>query len=380
MQDFLAKPSPNKSSKKQPSEPSQTLDTSSVSKLLQKAVMEAARSEAFPHANEIELEKLSFALRTKSKGSTMEVSSGVCLAIASAVLKEQLKLGTPVGSDSTLLLALQVAQDLARRLSQTGGILPSPTTVSETGHLVWQLQLPKKAGTPFVRGHRPAAEPEQLPLQNQLVVRIQHAFLLALCVLSPFSIRQTSFHVPAFDQEVFELYCRYQAATHDDHDKTEQGYTSFLVDTPLKPQKAPEGSFLPGYGTWHMHYRLNGTLVAVAVLDILPDSIISVYFFWDRSLEHLNFGTYSALNELEFARVAGIKFYYLGWYVHTSKKMNYKSSFYPTEILCPDSLVYVPLNDEVREKLDRDGYATLSPQVRSLYFFALSSAAARSSR
>jgi arginyl-tRNA---protein transferase len=113
-----------------------------------------------------------------------------------------------------------------------------------------------------------------------------------------------------------------------------------------------------------MHYRLNGTLVAVAVLDILPESIVSVYFFWDRTLEHLNLGTYSALNELEFARAAGIKYYCLGWYVHTSKKMNYKSSFQPTEILCPDTLTYVPLDASVREKLDLDGYARLDTKVR----------------
>lgn len=175
---------------------------------------------------------------------------------------------------------------------------------------------------------------------------------------------KTSFHEPKFDPEVFDLYTRYQTAVHQEQKVTEKSYTNFLIVSPLKREAAPEGSILPGLGTWHMHYRLNGTLVGVAVLDILPESIVSVYFFWDRSLEEHNLGTFSALNELDLAKRAGIKYYYLGWYVHTSKKMNYKSSFSPTEILCPDTLKYVPLDDSVRSKLDEAGYARLDDTVR----------------
>lgn len=55
-----------------------------------------------------------------------------------------------------------------------------------------------------------------------------------------------------------------------------------------------------------MLYRIDGKLIAVGVLDVLPESISSVYFFYDPEYEFLNLGTYSALrfvkNEMTLLR------------------------------------------------------------------------------
>lgn len=52
----------------------------------------------------------------------------------------------------------------------------------------------------------------------------------------------------------------------------------------------------------------------------------------------------------------------LGWYVHTSFKMNYKATFRPQEILCPVTHRWVPLDKRVRALLDEYGCCRLAPQ------------------
>lgn len=61
----------------------------------------------------------------------------------------------------------------------------------------------------------------------------------------------------------------------------------------LKEWTSSENSGPPqGYGSFHEQYWLNGTLIAVAVLDILPYCVSSVYFFYDPSYSHLSLGTF----------------------------------------------------------------------------------------
>ena len=44
------------------------------------------------------------------------------------------------------------------------------------------------------------------------------------------------------------------------------------------------------YGSYHQLYRLNGELIAFAVLDILPGCVSSVYFVWDPDWSGLALG------------------------------------------------------------------------------------------
>jgi len=165
-------------------------------------------------------------------------------------------------------------------------------------------------------------------------------------------------------EEVFQLYKKYQRTIHkeEEYKITPESYVGFLVQTPLI-REMPTNNEGPteGYGTFHMHYRLDGKLVAVAVLDLLPHSINAVYFFWDTDYPYLNLGIYSALKEIELAKnTPGINYYYLGWYIHTCRKMNYKATFKPSQLLCPDTYAYVYFS-EGRKLLDENGYSRLAP-------------------
>jgi arginine-tRNA-protein transferase len=78
--------------------------------------------------------------------------------------------------------------------------------------------------------------------------------------------------------------------------------------------------------------------VAVGVVDVLPHGLSSVYLFYDPSFarEAVPMGKYAILREIEYARDAlRLPYYYLGYYIESCPKMNYKIDFKPSELLCP---------------------------------------------
>jgi arginine-tRNA-protein transferase len=74
----------------------------------------------------------------------------------------------------------------------------------------------------------------------------------------------------------------------------------------------------PGYGSFHQCYYLDDKLIAVAVLDVLPKCLSSVYFLYDPDYNFLQLGKYSALREIAMTKElynAGLQdlhWYYMG--------------------------------------------------------------------
>lgn len=172
----------------------------------------------------------------------------------------------------------------------------------------------------------------------------------------------------SFDPEEFALYSRYQLKVHNDkpHNVTESSYRRFLVDTPLL-QVSPTGdSTVPpcGFGSFHQQYLIDGQLVAVGVVDILPNCLSSKYLFWDPDFAFLSLGKYSALQEIGWVKenqvyCPSLQYYYLGYYIHSCNKMRYKAAYRPSELLCPLRYQWVPF-DIARPLLDRKPYVVLS--------------------
>ncbi|KAF8071041.1 ATE1 [Scenedesmus sp. PABB004] len=187
-----------------------------------------------------------------------------------------------------------------------------------------------------------------------------------------------------FIQEEFDLYVKYQVGQHGDDpaELTPARYRSFLVDTPLipvppPPPEAPGGAGAEagaaagaggpacGYGSFHQQYWLDGRLVAVGVVDVLPRCLSSKYFFWDPALAGLSPGRYGALREIGWvgaaaARAPALAYYYLGYYIHTCPKMAYKAEYAPSELLCPAAQLWVRLDAGARAALDAAPYVALS--------------------
>jgi arginine-tRNA-protein transferase len=128
-------------------------------------------------------------------------------------------------------------------------------------------------------------------------------------------------HPPVFSREHFDLYQRYQTQRHpgggmDDPDP--QKYTQFLVGSHM------DSTFY--------EFRLADRLMAVAVVDQLPDGLSAVYTFYDPAELARGLGVYAVLWEIERARALGLPYLYLGYWIESSRKMAYKAGFSPLEV------------------------------------------------
>lgn len=166
--------------------------------------------------------------------------------------------------------------------------------------------------------------------------------------------------VPAqFRLDAYEIFKRYQMSVHNEppdqcgHD----AYLRFLVDSPLINERVSP-SVDVWYGTFHILYKLSGRLFAVGVVDLLPQCLSSVYLFYDPEFARLSPGTLSALKEIEWVRrgepwYPSMRFYYMGFYIHSCPKMRYKISFQPSELLCEVTKNWIPTTTAKRV-LDAD--------------------------
>lgn len=172
----------------------------------------------------------------------------------------------------------------------------------------------------------------------------------------------------SFDPQEFALYKKYQIKVHNDRpqDVEEKSYRRFLVDTPLVYVPATDDNTVPtcGFGSFHQQYLIDGQLIAVGVVDILPKCFSSKYLFWDPDFAFLSLGKYSALQEIKWVQemqkiCPSLQYYYLGYYIHSCPKMRYKAAYNPSELLCPVRYQWIPFQVS-KPLLDRKPYVCLS--------------------
>jgi len=159
----------------------------------------------------------------------------------------------------------------------------------------------------------------------------------------------------------YEVFLKYQMTVH--HDEQERwrstDFKRFLCSG-LKRNTVKEGSRERELGSWHQCYRLDGRLIAVAVLDLVPHGVSSVYLYYDPEFSDWEFGKLGALREISFAMEGAYQYYYMGYYIHSCQKMRYKAAYKPQFILDPELLTWHPLNGELMAKLDERPYVSLS--------------------
>jgi arginine-tRNA-protein transferase len=119
-------------------------------------------------------------------------------------------------------------------------------------------------------------------------------------------------------------------------------------------------------GSFHQCYRLDGRLVAVGVLDLLPQAVSSVYFLYHDSIHSRSPGKLGALREIALAKEAGYRWWYAGYYIHSCPKMRYKIDFSPQYVLDPEALAWDLMDREALAIFDRNHYVSLSGERRRL--------------
>ncbi|KZT53310.1 hypothetical protein CALCODRAFT_486451 [Calocera cornea HHB12733] len=158
----------------------------------------------------------------------------------------------------------------------------------------------------------------------------------------------------SFSEDKFALYQDYQEHVHKDEEKSSAGFKRFLCHSPLIPEpipypRSPPSGLPQQYGSYHQKYIFDGELIALGVIDILPSCVSSVYFMYSSRFEQWGMGKISALREAMLARemheagLEGLKYLYMGYYIHTCQKMRYKGDYSPSFLLDPEEYTWYPI-------------------------------------
>ncbi len=130
----------------------------------------------------------------------------------------------------------------------------------------------------------------------------------------------------AFDEEHFELYCRYQAHRHSGDvmdNRDPERYRDFLVD----------GLGRCEFIEFRESAARGGRLLAVAITDVLDYGLSAVYTFFEPEERRRGLGSFAVLSQIEQCRLRGLPHLYLGYWIGDCPKMSYKRRFKPLEHL-----------------------------------------------
>ncbi|KAK3623374.1 Arginyl-tRNA--protein transferase 1 [Elasticomyces elasticus] len=178
--------------------------------------------------------------------------------------------------------------------------------------------------------------------------------------LKPEHVFEVTLEPDTYTPEKFALFSNYQKHVHHetDADITRDGFKRFLCGSPLhRHDDSSDGKPL---GSYHQCYRLDGRLIAMGVLDLLPHAVSGVYFLYHSDFEKWSFGKLSALREAALAMEQGYDYYYMGYYIHGCAKMRYKGDYKPQYVLDYGSGDWDVLDDEMRALMERRQWASMS--------------------
>lgn len=84
--------------------------------------------------------------------------------------------------------------------------------------------------------------------------------------------------------------------------------------------------------TRSLEFRTGTRLVANAITDVLDDGLSAIYTYFDPEFTDRGIGTFAILRQIELAKVQGLDYVYLGYWISGCRKMNYKTRFRPIEL------------------------------------------------
>ncbi|KAK5112015.1 hypothetical protein LTR62_004549 [Meristemomyces frigidus] len=162
-----------------------------------------------------------------------------------------------------------------------------------------------------------------------------------------------------FTEEKYALFANYQKHVHHekDSDVSRPGFTRFLCNSPLHRHTGASGQEL---GSYHQCYRLDGRLVALGVVDLLPHAVSGVYFLYHSDYEKWSLGKLSALRETALALEDSYQYYYMGYYIHGCAKMRYKGDYKPQYVLDYGSGGWDVLDEEMRRLMGERKWVSMS--------------------
>ena len=127
---------------------------------------------------------------------------------------------------------------------------------------------------------------------------------------------------PTASADKLDLYERFQRFGHDT-----KGWA-------LDEEPADLGFFVNNpFPTEEWTFSVDDTLIGVGYVDVLPDSLSAIYFYWDPAQRSRSLGTFNVLALIAAARQRGLSHVYLGYFVRGCRSLEYKARFKPSEVL-----------------------------------------------
>jgi arginine-tRNA-protein transferase len=130
---------------------------------------------------------------------------------------------------------------------------------------------------------------------------------------------------PEATREKLNLYDRYHEFQHASRGWPNDGpagaadYVESFVDHPFPTEE------------W-CYYR-GGRLFGVGYVDVLPEAMSAIYFYYEPESRVSSPGTFNVLSILRAAEARGVPHVYLGYYVAGCRSLEYKARFRPNEVL-----------------------------------------------
>lgn len=167
----------------------------------------------------------------------------------------------------------------------------------------------------------------------------------------------------SYTEEKYTLFANYQRHVHKEGSSqiTRNGFRRFLCSG-LGQSSQIRNGVEQKLGSYHQCYRLDGRLVAMGVLDLLPGCVSSVYLIYHQDVKDWYFGKLSALREIALAVEGGYQYYYMGFYIHSCIKMRYKNQYQPSYLLDPETYTWDPLDADYLSRLSARKYVSLSQE------------------
>jgi len=207
---------------------------------------------------------------------------------------------------------------------------------------------------------------------------------LSTVLRTPYNLTITTLtaHESSLQADVHQLYFQYQQEVHNDlnpltereeidwsdatKDYIEKASSMLKATYPSTVLPSMTSSFTAFYrflvetpfnnnALYHQQYRINNVLVAVGVVDVVPDGLSSVYAFYHAKFSKTicSLGKWMILQEIDYCRKNNLRLYYLGYYIHSCSKMRYKIDYQPSQLLCPSTFRWVDAK-EAQAKLNEE--------------------------
>jgi len=123
-------------------------------------------------------------------------------------------------------------------------------------------------------------------------------------------------------EEQFVLFQRYQQIRHRDGDMATMNrddYRALVEETPVRTS------------IFEFRHSETQNLLAVCLMDRVENGLSAVYSFYDPDMKSRGLGNYMILWAIEFSRMQGLDYLYLGFWIENCRKMDYKMNFQPLE-------------------------------------------------